>query len=497
MNRARGGERASRQIAVNPFLPLDEYVPDGEPHVFGDRVYLFGSHDQEGGKTYCALDYTFYSAPVEDLSNWSSKGINYRASQDPSYADDRKYMFAPDVVRGNDGRYYVYYCMSGEKGRGGYSGPMSVAVSDEPDGSYEYLGNVRNPDGSAFNDYVLFDPALINDDGVIRLYFGACHPFDDMPAITRPFTRKKQAAMFDRSVKAIREVPGGVQGALMVTLADDMLTVASKPARIVPTRTKSTTFEGHGFFEASSIRKINGTYYFIYSSTNSHELCYATSQFPDRDFAFRGTIISNGDIGFKGRTAKNRIAQTGSNHGSIEQIGDRWYVFYHRNTHGSLWSRQACAEKITILPDGSIPQVEVTSCGLNHGPLPASGEYSAAICCHLTNGKMPHGDKKAKEIPQVSDDGSKRFVSQITKGTVVGFKYFTFSGSEQLRVRTRGRGRGHFVVSTEGGTHGTLPINPSDSWTESTAPLNVPGTHALYLEYVGAGDVDLLSIGFD
>jgi hypothetical protein len=110
---------------------------------------------------------------------------------------------------------------------------------------------------------------------------------------------------------------------------------------------------------------------------------------------------------------------------------------------------------------------------------------------------MPHGDKKAKEIPQVSDDGSKRFVSQITKGTVVGFKYFTFSGSEQLRVRTRGRGRGHFVVSTEGGTHGTLPINPSDSWTESTAPLNVPGTQALYLVYVGAGDVDLLSIGFD
>lgn len=28
---------------ANPFLPLDTYIADGEPHVFGDRVYLFDS----------------------------------------------------------------------------------------------------------------------------------------------------------------------------------------------------------------------------------------------------------------------------------------------------------------------------------------------------------------------------------------------------------------------------------------------------------------------
>jgi hypothetical protein len=38
-----------RQV-YNPFLPLHEYIPDGEPHVFGDRVYLFGSHDKEGAR---------------------------------------------------------------------------------------------------------------------------------------------------------------------------------------------------------------------------------------------------------------------------------------------------------------------------------------------------------------------------------------------------------------------------------------------------------------
>ena len=38
--------------AYNPFLPAWEYIPDGEPHVFGDRVYLFGSHDKEAGETF-------------------------------------------------------------------------------------------------------------------------------------------------------------------------------------------------------------------------------------------------------------------------------------------------------------------------------------------------------------------------------------------------------------------------------------------------------------
>ena len=60
--------------AFNPYLPLNEYIPDGEPHVFGDRVYIFGSHDREGGTTYCELDYTVYSAPVTDLTDWRCEG---------------------------------------------------------------------------------------------------------------------------------------------------------------------------------------------------------------------------------------------------------------------------------------------------------------------------------------------------------------------------------------------------------------------------------------
>lgn len=61
---------------------------------------------------------------------------------------------------------------------------------------------------------------------------------------------------------------------------------------------------------------------------------------------------------------------TANNHGCIECISGKWYIFYHRHTHRSTFSRQVCAEPITILPDGRIPQVEMTSCGLNGGPLP-------------------------------------------------------------------------------------------------------------------------------
>ena len=56
-----------KKQGFNPYLPSWEYIPDGEPHVFGDRVYIFGSHDRFGGYNYCLNDYVCWSAPVDDL----------------------------------------------------------------------------------------------------------------------------------------------------------------------------------------------------------------------------------------------------------------------------------------------------------------------------------------------------------------------------------------------------------------------------------------------
>ena len=80
-------------------------------------------------------------------------------------------------------------------------------------------------------------------------------------------------------------------------------------------------------------------------------------------FTTEGVIVSNGDIGYHGIDEEHRLAVTGNDHGSIACVNGQWYIFYHRHTNKTCFSRQGCAEKITILPDGTIPQVEMTSCG--------------------------------------------------------------------------------------------------------------------------------------
>jgi len=483
----------------NPFLPLSEYIPDGEPHVFEGRIYLFGSRDKEGGETFCMLDYQAWSAPETDLSDWRNEGTIYSARQDPRFTEERPFLYAPDVVRGNDGRFYLYYCLSGTAGKGGYDGPISVAVGSSPGGKYQYWGYVRNPDGSPLSRFVPFDPAVINDGGTIRLYYGTSFPFDRYENfLTRRLFRSIQSRIFHKTPQEVAGESEGVMGANMAVLADDMLTVTAGPVRIIPNRTRKTSFESHPFFEAASMRKIGETYYFIYSSFQNHELCYATSRYPDRGFAYGGVILSNGDIGLKGRTKKNRLNTTGTNHGSLEVINGRWYVFYHRLTHNSGYSRQACAEPVTIRMDGSIRQVEITSCGLNGKPLAASGTYPAAIACVITNGHMPHLTNSIgrQKVPHVSSGNGERFITGIRRRTVIGFRYFEFTGPVAFVVQTRGGGKGRFKLSSETGVLGEVSVGPSESWKESRGVISERGTKTLFLTWQGGGEVQLLSVSF-
>lgn len=485
----------------NPYLPLHEYVPDCEPHVFGDRVYVFGSHDKEGGETFCMLDYVAYSAPVTNLKDWRYEGVIYRASQDPDYGK-RNYMYAPDVVQGNDGRFYLYYCMSGAFGVGGYHGPIRAAVCDTPGGAYEYLGYVKHPDGTPMLDYVCFDPAVINDDGIIRIYYGTQYPYETEPDFSRNEELiQREMEMFNKSREEILNTPGSVMGPCMAVLKNDMLTVAEKPKHIIPYHTIGTSFEEHPFFEASSIRKVKNRYYFIYSSLQNHELCYAVSSYPDRDFVFGGVIVSNGDVGMNGRKEQDRLNMTGTTHGSIECINGEWYVFYHRLTHKSDYSRQGCAEKIVIEEDGSIRQVEMTSCGLNGGPLSARGSYPAVIACNITNGHMPHGSNKifTEAFPHVTNTGEERYIAEIQDGTILGYKYFEYQGEKVLTLRIQATDNGEFLISQtfDGKELGKIPVSKSEEWTIASNRITFPaGTAPLYLTYHGKGKVSLLDITF-
>lgn len=437
----------------NPFLPDRVYIADGEPHVFGNRVYLFGSHDGEAADTYCALDYEFYSAPIDDLSNWTSKGINYKASQDPlSLKTNRKYMYAPDCVKGNDGKYYLYYCLSGEKGHGGYFGPISVARCDTPDGKYEFYGHVRNMDGTLHNRNVCFDPAVINDDGIIRLYYGTLYPFYGGRKKHKKHI-KSQVNMFNKPIEDITSEEG-VMGPFAVVLCDDMLTVKTEPIRVLPVDRVKPPFDAHyskkgrfgrhmygsAFFEAASIRKINDLYYFIYSSLNGHELCYAYSKYPDKEFKYGGVIISNGDIGYKGRHQLDRLNATGTNHGSIECINGDYYVFYHRQTHGTDYSRIAMAEPIKISKNGKIKQVPMSSMGFYANPLGKNKIYSANTACNITNGHMPHGTNKAVgNIPCITSDDKYQYV-KLFNNAYANYKFFDFTGCDSLIINARGHG---------------------------------------------------------
>ena len=539
-----------KKQAFNPFLPLDEYIPDGEPHIFGDRVYFYGSHDREGGYTFCMEDYVVYSAPVTDLSDWCCEGISYRAAQDPDHSE-YKYLYAPDVVRGNDGRYYLYYCSSGIYGYGGYTRPISVAVSDGPAGPFASLGHVKYPDGTLMKKYVCFDPAVMNDAGTIRLFYGTQYPYEERSDFNAdPQYLAAETEMFGKTGEEILEYrrhpescpsgnpadPDSVNGPVMAVLEDDMLTIKEEPHHIIPYKVQGTGFEAHPFFEGSSMRKIGDTYYFIYSSWQNHELCYATSRFPDRDFVFRGTIVSNGDIGYKGRTELEKTNLTGTTHGSILEINGQWYVFYHRLTHKSDYSRQSCAEKIQILPDGSIPQVEVTSCGLNHGPLEAARGmcYPAIIACNLTNGHMPHGSNSIyqTEFPNVTNCGKDRFIAEIEDGTLIGYKYFRFDAVDSVTVTARMETSENKVVYTgpvridercipeqnDAPQNGTqehkepvlevrleekgpavcqIKLGRAAVWTEYTAAVQIPqGVHALYFVYHGTEKIQLREISF-
>ena len=189
---------------------------------------------------------------------------------------------------------------------------------------------------------------------------------------------------------------------------------------------------------------------------------------------------------------------TGNNHGSIEKIGGQWYVFYHRQTHLNTFSRQGCAEKITIMPDGSIPQAEMTSCGLNDGPLLAEGTYPASICCNLTDGHMIHAGQQdcPEPMPNITHEGTEHFIAGITDHVTVGYKYFAFDGETTLQITLRGQATGRLTVLLDNAVQGEITITPDAAWHTVSLPLNARGTHALYLEYQGEGSLDIMDLTF-
>lgn len=513
----------------NPYLPSFEYVPDGEPHAFNGRIYIYGSHDRFHGAFFCMNDYICYSAPQDDLTDWRYEGVIYRKDQDPrnqTYDPARPEikmkanlepvrpqdlnpphihsMWAPDVVQGPDGKYYLYYCLD-------CLPEIGVAVCDTPAGSYEFLGFVHHEDGILLGlrsgDRNQFDPGIfVDDDGEIYLYSG-----------NGPRSKEPSPVL---------------RGSQVMKLQSDMVTLKEEPRLLIPDmiQAEGTPYEGHEFFEASSIRKINGKYYFVYSSVRSHELCYAVSDRADGKYEYGGTLVDIGDIFLHGRTDEEGLNPLGNTHGGIECANGQWYVFYHRQTARTNYSRQACAEKIEFDAEGRIAQAEVTSCGLNRGPLTLPGTYQARICCHLTGEKgvvLSVPALSTAEYPYLTQDADDlepteelirqdreipfQYVANLQQGCLVGYKYFEGKGSYDLRLELRGSFEGtielftqpiadhQYTFSPDVQPVASFPVLTGAEW-KWTVPISVnienEGAFPIYFRFKGKGTCDFRHFSF-
>ena len=470
----------------NPYLPSWEYIPDGEPHVFGDRVYVYGSHDKFNAPIFCWNDYVCWSAPLSDLSQWTCSGVIFRKNQDPMNKPGLRLLFAPDVAKGPDGRYYLYYAYD-------FLGVIGVAVCDTPDGRYEFYGHVHYEDGTLLgrrkDDEFPFDPGvLVDDDDCVYLYTGFA---TKVPFFLSGFHDLKN------------------NGGSVTVLDRDMLTIRREPMLLFPRRGSSISgaFKDHEFFEASSIRKIDDKYVFVYSSANNHELCYAMSYRPDGGFHYGGTLVDQGDLYMDGRTDEaHALNYLGNTHGGMAQLNGDWYIFYHRQTNQHSYSRQACAEKLRRTPDGGFLQAEVTSCGLNGGPLCGKGIYPARIACNLwsKNGTARydrHFDKKKHpyftQLGKDDDRDSMQYIANMQDGSTAGFKYFDLKDLQRISVRVSGTGWGRMQISDRADfseISAEIQLHLKSFSKSFSAPVTMEdGVKALYFRYVGEGKLNFWS----
>lgn len=240
-----------------------------------------------------------------------------------------------------------------------------------------------------------------------------------------------------------------------------------------------------------------------------HELCYATSLSPTSDFQYQGVIISNSDLHIDSyKPANQPMFYGGNNHGSIVEINEQWYIFYHRHTNGTAFCRQGCLEPITIQDDGIIPQVEMTSCGSNGGPLHGFGEYAAYLACNLFykdaeiyTGGFGSGvwmDSRFPKITQDGKDGDEEvgYIANLTDSATAGFKYFDCHRVTKVSIKVRGYCQGSFEVKTtwDGPALAEIPVGFTNVWKEYSTELILPdGVHALYFTYKGMGSASLAS----
>ena len=469
--RAETTAQASLKTVGNPYLPLWEHIPDGEPYVFEDpdqpgkqRVYIYGSHDTRI-TDYCGREQVVWSASVDSLNLWRYDGeilrVDKNAKGEPfDTAKTADVLFAPDVtmVQGADGKK-TYYLFPNDQT--GYRNGL-IAKSSRPDGPFEVC-NWQKDNPNQVDGVLGFDPAVfVDDDGRVYGYWG--------------FGESNGAELDPATMATVK--PG-----------------TQVVSHMIPGYKEPGVFR---FFEASSIRKIKDKYVFIYSRfteegefglpTTNYTLAYAYGDHPLGPWTYGGTIIDGRarEIDAKGDTIASANV-SGNTHGSICEINGQWYVFYHRQSGLNEFARQAMVAPITVkVEEGAGGKVEIsegayTSEGFALNGLDPSERHSAGIACWYTGSKVAvhewpnntfygsyveagYGTDDKFAAPYDIRNNTNAVVNN-TDGSIVGYKYFNFD-------QTKGRNDVELVLRlTPEGLDGTIQVMIDRPWTSQGGQL--------------------------
>lgn len=459
---------------ANPYMPLWEHVPDGEPRVFEykgkKRVYVYGSHDTLKTE-YCGTDQVVWSAPVEDLTDWKCHGVCYEST-------DGSVLYAPDVVQKGD----TFYMFAAEK----KGSCIVVATSKNPAGPF------KNP----VKTEIGFDPGvLVDDDGRVYVYWGFCKQY-------------------------------------CAELNDDMVTLKKETIKeniikhtIAPWSPKDKMEDPEdAFFEASSPRKVLGKYVYIYSKRyytkqpqlGVYEDCngflsYKYSDKPLEGYKAGGDIsLNGGELLPNADGTKSMSYRWGNNHGSIINVEGQWYVFYHRQTGTDEFSRQAMLEPVDVAMDKngrifigkitykdgepvSSEPVEMTSQGAHINGLDARKIISAGYACHLFGGKKggPNGGAGGAYIKPVYDkkDSISAPIVDITSGITAGFRYLQFGTKSPATVTLNLTAKENLTVNVriddyKGKVIGSVQVKKGQNLAKAEITSGVIGKRAVYFEFI-------------
>jgi arabinoxylan arabinofuranohydrolase len=445
------------QAAGNPYLPLWEHLPDGEPRVFEDpdhpgkyRAYIIGSHDLRFD-SYCGPDIRMWSAPVDDLSSWRDDGPIFTYQIDGQW----DVMYAPDLVevKRKDGRkeYYLYPHSRGENRE------AMVAKASRPDGPFTPINMTEDGKRTLPGSVIGFDPAIfveqITDpnDPDFEIGFRAYAYWG--------FQRSLAAELDQNTMYSVRPGRKIIDRFIPASASYGVLRdpKGTTYAHILP----GEDLGSFNFFEASSIRKVGNKYVSVYSGYSGPEygvnssnstLRYLIGDSPLGPWKSGGVLVdSRGPVLNLDGTAIVTSNAGHNTHGSLEEINGQWYVFYHRPPRGFGFARQAVVAPVIIdWDEKSVAQggsvrirafdpygenkmvtvkdsqgkeykgAEVTSEGFHMFGLDPYQYYSAGYAAYLSDisTMQDSWDIWDNHMP----------VTNLQNGNITGFKYFGFGG---------------------------------------------------------------------